>query len=65
MQAQLTSDKSKLVGNARLENRQEFVTVPTLGELGYFLQVISKELTIYRVWPVREVYAKHPTVSWP
>jgi hypothetical protein len=36
----------------RLENQQEFVDSPTLGELNMFLKVIWEEMTQYQVWPV-------------
>lgn len=48
-------EKSRLVGGGRLENSQHFSSLPTLGELQYFFQVISEELTMYKIWPVRHL----------
>jgi len=53
LQAQLSVDKQALVGHGRIENRQAFVTVPTLEELRYLLIIIVEEITRYQVWPVR------------
>ena len=44
--------KQDLIGSASLENRQVFGTVPTLGELQYFLSVVCDELTVFKAWPV-------------
>jgi hypothetical protein len=41
------------VRHGRIENRQAFVTVPTLEELRYLLIIIVEEITKYQVWPVR------------
>ncbi|KAF8316117.1 hypothetical protein DL93DRAFT_2227031 [Clavulina sp. PMI_390] len=49
--AQLATEKKDLIGSGRFENRQEFQTIPTLGELRHFLVVITEEIREYQVWP--------------
>lgn len=58
----MTSDKSKLIVGAKLENQQSFASMPTLGELQHFLMVISEELTVYKVWPVSMVQGHLPSL---
>lgn len=52
IQAQLSADKSSVVGKGQCENRQEFATVPTLMDFHHFVRLICRELVTYTVWPV-------------
>jgi len=52
-QAELAANKENVISGGRLESRQVFSTIPTLGELRYFLRVISNSLQQYQLWPVR------------
>jgi len=63
-QAQFASDKVDLLGDARLENKQIFDTIPSLGELRHFLGVICEEIQTYQVWPVRCSYRPIDSISW-
>ncbi|KAF8316119.1 hypothetical protein DL93DRAFT_794271 [Clavulina sp. PMI_390] len=53
--AQFASFKKDLMTGARLENKQLFENVPTLGELRHFLLVICDEIKTYQVWPVCDI----------
>lgn len=61
-QAVLSANKARLVGSGIKENRQEFQTRPTLGELSFLLRVIIDELVAYRLWPVSTRLGHSPIV---
>lgn len=50
--ARLTARKDELIRGDFLENQQTFLQCPTLKALNHLLEVISKELTFYQLWPV-------------
>ncbi|KAF8303394.1 hypothetical protein DL93DRAFT_2102455 [Clavulina sp. PMI_390] len=47
----ISANKEDLIHSAERETRQLFHNIPTLGDLGTILQVISEELTTYQLWP--------------
>lgn len=51
-QVRLLAERSGLTPQATQENLMTFSTTPTLGNVRFFLQIITEELREYQIWPV-------------
>ena len=53
LQANFSSDKQSLIGDAIRENRQTFMNMPTLGDLRWTIVAITQVLRRYELFRVR------------